>query len=187
MIEFLSNFLCEIGNVPELSGINHNDLRNSVDAILVKRLTQTNTLQPGRASHQTHIAITGQGINIFDTSETSCNVVNLRNNQMFSKNFVVRNNLILLSNNIELLRGNSYQGYSDVIDTYTNAAQTRRQNGDFQVEISYLTLDGEAFRSFRELLSANDYLVFLRKRGTFEFLCLAIPNVDLGRSTTIIL
>lgn len=185
MLEFLSNFLCQMGNRPELSGIDHNDISNSVDTIIVKRLTQTNTLQIGRDSHQTHIAITGDGMSTFDTSQTSNNVVDLTHNGRFIKDFVVRNELILLENNVNLLRGIDSQGYSNIINTYTNAAETVRQNGDIQVEISYLTLDGEDFKDFRYLLRPNDYLVFLRKRNTFEFLCLAIRNEQFGQSTVI--
>lgn len=187
MIEFLSNFLYQLGNREELTGIDHNNISNNVDTIIVKRLKQTNTLQYGRDSHQTHIAITGDGMSTFDTSQISCNVVDLRNNGRFAKNFVVRNEIILLENNINLLGGIPFEGYSNIINTYTHAAETIRQSGDVQVEISYLTLDGQDFINFRHLLCANDYLIFLRKRNTFEFLCLAIRGINLGESTVIIL
>ncbi|WP_236897760.1 hypothetical protein [Clostridium beijerinckii] len=185
MIEFLSNFLCQLGNRQDLTGIDHNHLANSIDTIIVKRLTQTNTVQDGRDSHQTHIAITGDSMSTFDTSEISSNVVDLSNNGRFRKNFVVRNEILLLENNINLLSGIPFTGYSNVINTYTHAAETMRQSGDVQVEISYLTLDGQDFINFRSLLRSNDYLIFLRKRDTFEFLCLAIRNVNLGESTVI--
>lgn len=48
--------------------VDHNNLSQSIDAIVVKRLSQTNTLIFGRDSHQTHLAITGEDMNIFDTN-----------------------------------------------------------------------------------------------------------------------
>lgn len=185
MIEFLSNFLYQLGNKEELTGIDHSNIENTVDTIIVKKLTQTNTLQYGRDSHQTHIAITGDGMSTFDTLQTSCNILDLSNNARFAKNFVVRNKIILLENNINLLKGIPFTGYSRVINTYTHAAETIRQSGDVQVEISYLTLDGLEFINFRYLLCADDYLIFLRKRNTFTFICLAIRNVNSGKSTVI--
>lgn len=189
MINVISNLLIQLGNDQRLTGVDHNNLLESIDAIVVKRLTQTNTLMSGRDSHQTHIAITGDDMNIFDTNAGSINVIDLRQNGRFAKDFVVRNYLIILENNFNLLRRIDFNAESSsIINSYTHAAETVRANGDIQVEISYLTLDEQHFRRLRELMNEGDYLVFLRKRGTYEFLCLAIPNsYNLGESRTIIL
>lgn len=189
MINVVRDLLVQLGNDQGLTGVNHNNLLASIDAIVVKRLTQTNTLMSGRESHQTHIAITGDDMNIFDTNVVSTNVIDLRQNGRFAKDFVVRNYLIMLENNFNLLRRIDFNAESsNIINSYTHAAETVRSNGDIQVEISYLTLDDWYFRNFRELMNAGDYLVFLRKRGTYEFLCLGIPSrYNLGESRTIIL
>ena len=39
--------------------------RNKYDGIIVKRLEASNTLDEGRSTNQTHIAITGEQMNIF--------------------------------------------------------------------------------------------------------------------------
>jgi hypothetical protein len=189
MLNTISRLLMQLGNNQSLTGIDHNNLLESIDAIVIKKLTQTNTLIEGRYSHQTHIAITGDEMGIFDTSENSVNVVDLRQNNRFVKDFVVRNHIIILENNFSLLEGRNLNAQrSNVINSYTHAAETVRANGDIQVEISYLTLDHDEFKKLRSLLQEGDYLVFLRKRNTFEFLCLAVPkNFNLGVSRTILL
>lgn len=189
MVDVICNLLIQLGNDQNLTGVNHNNLSQNIDAIVVKRLSQTNTLISGRDSHQTHLAITGEDMNIFDTNSGSINVVDLRQNNRFAKEFVVKNHLILLENNFNLLKGiSSNQERSNIIDSYTHAAETVRSNGDIQVEISFLTLDETYFKRLREMMNSGDYLVFLRKRNTYEFVCLAIPSrYNLGESGTIIL
>jgi len=189
MINIICNLLIQLGNDENLTGVNHNDLVGSIDSIVVKKLTQTNTLMQGRHSHQTHIAITGDDMNIFDTNQRSVNVVDLRQNGIFAKDFVVRNYLVILESNFNLLRAGCYnRECSNILNSYTHAAKTVRNSGDIQVEISYLTLDEKYFKMLRGLMNSGDYLVFLRKRNTYEFLCIAIPgSYDLGVSRTIIL
>jgi hypothetical protein len=101
----------------------------------------------------------------------------------------VKNHLTLLENNFKLLKGiSSNQERSNIIDSYTHAAKTVRSNGDIQVEISFLTLDETYFKRLREMMNSGDYLVFLRKRNTYEFVCLVIPSrYNLGAYGTIIL
>lgn len=62
----------------------------------------------------------------FDTLQDSCNIVDLGNNAKFEKNFIVRNKIILLQNNIDLLNGIPFTGYSRVINTYMHATETIR-------------------------------------------------------------
>lgn len=101
LLERIREYLRSYNNDMNQTGIDENNLERDIDRIVIKRLAETNTLENGKSGHQTHIAITGNSMNVFDTSEQSKNVIDLRNNRRFQKDFVVRNNLILLRDNFK--------------------------------------------------------------------------------------
>ena len=106
LYEILGHYLRLYGNNVTETGVNCDNIPGTVDRILIKTLAQTNTLNSqDKTGHQTHIAITGDEMDIFDTSEDSPNVVDLRHNGRFVKDFVVRNNIMLLSDNFRALGG----------------------------------------------------------------------------------
>ena len=181
MLNFFRNFLEHMGNDPHITQVDHYNLQQSLDGILVKKLTKTNTLINGRDSHQTHIAITGDEMNMFPWEITEPNVVDLRWNNNFKKNYVVRIYITLLENNIRYLRNENYSSnVSEIINTFTHTAKTTREDGSIQREISYLSLDDNNFKQLRYLLREDDYLAFLRKRDTQEYMCLGILNGEPG-------
>lgn len=177
--QFISEYLEALGNNPTETGIDHKNLNNSVDGYVLKELQETNTWDSGRSSHQTHIAITGSEMSLFPQyTKNTPGFVDLSNNGRFKKDFVIRIPIQLLENNLLFLknRTTTFKSFSNTINTYTHTAQTIRRSGDVQVEISYKTLDESNFIYFRNLLSTGCSIVFLKKKGKYEYLCLGIPN-----------
>lgn len=157
---------------------------NEYDGIIVKRLEASNTLDEGRTTNQTHIAISGEQMNMFPylmaDGYFKCDY-NDRDEKL-KKYFITQIPLYIYKDNIRYLADGEDGGicFDDEQSRCISASivRSRRKDQADQVQLSLTTIDDPAFVSFRKLLHTGDYLVILKHKEKLFYDCVGIKASD---------
>lgn len=157
--------------------------KNEYDGIIVKRLEASNTLDEGRTTNQTHIAISGEQMNIFPylmaDGYFECEYDN--RDEQLKKYFITQIPLYLHKENTDYLGAdNSDINYDGNESVCVNASivRSRRKAQSDQVQLSLTTVDDKSFVVFRKLLHTGDYLVLLKHKESLEYDCIGVKATD---------
>lgn len=154
------------------------------DGIMVKRLEASNTLDEGRTSNQTHIAISGEQMNMFPylmaDGYFKCNYDD--RDEQLKKYFITQIPLYLYKDNISYLSAGeeskiAFDG-NESRCVHASIVRSRRKEQADQVQLSLTTLDDQAFVTFRKLLHIGDYLVLLKHKEKLLYDCIGIKAAD---------
>ena len=152
----------------------------SYDGIFVKKLEASNTLDEGRTTNQTHIAVTGEQMNMFPylMADGYFNCSYEDRDDGLKKYFVTQIPFVLHKSNVDMLAGGepvqiAFLG-EDKVAAKASIMRSRRKDQTDQVQLSLTTADDASFIVFRKMLHAGDYLVLLKKRELFEYDCFGI-------------
>lgn len=148
---------------------------NNYDGIIIKKLETTNTLDDGRNSKQTHIAITGRQMDIFPYLKSDGYYYN--NDSSLKKYFILQIPVIIKKENINYLNPQINKSSEDIL-TYTSVLRSRRVNQADQIQVSLINMDGEKFIDFRRLIHSGDYLIILKKERKFEYEFYGVKSKD---------
>lgn len=152
------------------------------DGILVKRLEASNTLDEGRTTNQTHIAITGEQMDIFPylTADGYFNCDYDERDEKLKKYFIMQVPLRLYKSNVDSLVGDGntpadlYFADDKMLQAKVSIVRSRRKAQTDQVQLSLTTIDDPAFVAFRRLIHAGDYIVILKHREKLDYDCFGI-------------
>lgn len=156
-------------------------LNDSFDAVLMKKLSKTNTITHSDSDGQTHIAFTGEQMDIFPYLQNYNYLEKPDWDPSFKRRFVFKLPVILPTNNLSYLRGEKIEKESSIIECFTTSARSRRKNQGPQIEISYLREDSIDFINFRKLLYTDDYLIILKYKKQLNYLFLGIKSGDVEK------
>lgn len=152
------------------------------DGIAVKKLLASNTLDEGRTTNQTHLAITGSQMDIFPYLRSEGYLTGNEDvpDEYLKKYFVGKIPVDLYSSNIEYLSGGEETGilFQDgKRRTNTSIIRSKRNEQADQIQVSLLNFDGPDFVTFRRLLHIGTYMIILKKKGAllYDFFGV-IPN-----------
>jgi len=156
---------------------------NEYDGIIVKRLEASNTLDEGRTTNQTHIAISGEQMNIFPylmaDGYFECEYDN--RDEQLKKYFITQIPIYLYKENTDYLgddtSGINYDGNESVC-VNASIVRSRRKAQSDQVQLSLTTIDDKSFVVFRKLLHTGDYLVLLKYKERLEYDCIGVKASD---------
>lgn len=154
------------------------------DGIIVKRLEASNTLDEGRTTNQTHIAISGEQMNMFPylmaDGYFKCNYD--ERDEQLKKYFITQIPLYIYKDNINYLSGGVESGIvfegSESRSVRASIVRSRRKEQADQVQLSLTTIDDQAFVTFRKMLHTGDYLVLLKHKEKLFYDCIGIKSVD---------
>ena len=152
------------------------------DGIAVKRLEASNTLDEGRTTNQTHIAITGEQMDIFPylMADGYFNCAYDVRDEQLKKYFITQIPLRLYRSNVEALAGQGHipEGMrfdgGAMIQARASIVRSRRKSQTDQVQLSLTSIDDPAYVAFRRLLHAGDYMVILKHREKLDYDCYGI-------------
>lgn len=150
------------------------------DGVIVKKLEPSNTLDEGRTTNQTHIAITGAQMDIFPylTAQGYFNCEYADRDDSLKKYFIAQVPLRLYRSNIETLSDNLGSSFVFNAENYcrvfASLVRSRRNGAADQMQMSLTSLDHESFVAFRKLLHAGDVLVILKISGQLEYDCFGV-------------
>ena len=146
---------------------------DNYDGVIIKKLAASNTLDAGRTTNQTHIAITGTQMDIFPYlcadgyfyDENKVADVDLK------KYFVVRVPVTLYESNLNHLgyEGHDFSFNNGVLHTATSVVRSKRGGQADQLQVSMLDMDGEHFVAFRKLLHEGYYFVLLKHKAMMSY------------------
>ena len=158
------------------------------DGIIVKRLEASNTLDAGRTTNQTHIAISGEQMNMFPylMADGYFNCSYDDRDEQLKKYFITQIPLYIYEKNIMYLSsGNendiAFEG-NDKKFVRTSIVRSRRKEQADQVQLSLTTIDDRDFVAFRKLLHTGDYLVLLKHKEELFYDCIGIKAKDVKRA-----
>lgn len=154
------------------------------DGIMVKRLEASNTLDEGRTTNQTHIAISGEQMNMFPylmaDGYFKCNYDD--RDEQLKKYFITQIPLYIYKNNISYLSAGGESGIifdgSESRCVRASIVRSRRKEQADQVQLSLTTIDDQAFVTFRKMLHTGDYLVLLKHKEKLFYDCIGIKAAD---------
>lgn len=155
--------------------------REEFDGIIVKKLEASNTLDEGRTTNQTHIAVTGQQMDIFPYLRADGYFNDIESDTELKKYFITQIPLTLTESNIKYLDPeHSDAGIvfnSGIKKSHTSVIRSKRKKQADQIQVSLINFDGEDFVTFRKMLHAGSYLIILKKKQQLDYCAFGIiPN-----------
>ena len=145
---------------------------NDYDGLIIKKLEASNTLDDNRTTNQTHIAITGNQMDIFPYLRSDGYFNNIESDATFKKYFITQVPMFLYESNIKYLSGDNQTEifFSDAKKkSCTSIVRSRRKNQADQIQVSLINFDGEDFVSFRKMIHAGSYLIIMKKKTQFSY------------------
>ena len=157
---------------------------NEYYGILVKRLEASNTLDEGRTTNQTHIAISGEQMNMFPylMADGYFNCDYSEKDEQLKKYFITQIPLYIYQDNISYLEADEKSGI--IFDenkkscVCASVVRSRRKEQADQVQLSLITSDDVDFVKFRKLLHTGDFLVILKHKERLSYDCIGIRAAD---------
>lgn len=148
------------------------------DGLIVKRLASSNTLDEGRRTNQTHIAITGEQMDIFPNLSADGYFYDDGTivNDDLKKYFVLKVSVLLNRKNCEYLGINNLMSSDAYIQTDMCIYRSKRANQSDQLQLSLLNYDGDDFKEFRKHLHKDDYFILLKYCSSMRYLACGIKN-----------
>lgn len=154
---------------PYLSNYNY-------DGIIVKKLEASNTWDSDRTTKQTHIAITGEQMDIFPylTSEGYFNCDYSEKDDILKKFFVTMIPVSLHKENLDYL-GIDVSNI-DKFNTLSCVIRSRRDGAADQIQFALPTYDDNLFILYRQHLHTGDYLIILKRKNELLYDSVAIKG-----------
>lgn len=157
---------------------------NEYDGIMVKRLEASNTLDEGRTTNQTHIAISGDQMNMFPylmaDGYFKCDYDD--RDEQLKKYFITQIPLYIYRDNISHMSDSAESGIifgeNESKCVHASIVRSRRKEQADQVQLSLITNDDQDFVTFRKLLHTGDYLVLLKYKEKLLYDCIGIKSAD---------
>ena len=154
-------------------------LKSECDGFIVKELKASNTLDEGRTTNQTHIAITGEQMDLFPYIRAVGYFDNEYNNQdpNLKKYYVLQIPVYLHQDNLIYLGYNCNEHEKKV---YASVVRSRRDGAADQIQMSMINLDSPDFVSFRKYCHTNDFLIILKRKSEvlYDFYVIKAENVS---------
>ena len=170
------NFNQAIAAIAEiLEGTGTHINTQNYDGIIVKKLEASNTLDEGRTTNQTHIAITGEQMDIFPYIRSSGYFDN--DDAELKKYFIPQLPVKLFDSNIPYLAGEPVTDITFTNGTKlsaTSVVRSKRQNQADQIQVSLINFDNPDFITFRRMMNTGSYLVILKEKQRFEYAAFGI-------------
>ena len=154
---------------PFLSSFNY-------DGIIVKKLEPSNTWDSDRTTKQTHIAITGEQMDIFPylSSEGYFNCTYSDKDDVLKKYFITMIPIFLHKENLSYLNADVSTFTS--LKTFSCVIRGRRDGAADQIQFALPTYDEKLFILFRQHIHAGYYLVLLKRKNEFLYDAVAVKD-----------
>ena len=151
---------------------------NDYDGLIVKELKASNTLDDNRTTNQTHIAITGDQMDMFPyiRADGYFETEYYRQDNDLKKYFVAQIPAYLHKENIEYL---GYDRWSSDKKVYISIVRSKRDGAADQIQISMINMDSAEFVEYRKNIHEGDYLIILKqeKKLVYDVYCVRKTDV----------
>lgn len=144
------------------------EINDDYDGFIVKELKASNTLDENRSTKQTHIAITGNQMDLFPyvRAEGYFEKTYSEADKDLKKYFVLQIPVFFDLANVRYLGGDD--SIADV-KAYASVVRSRRDEAADQMQLSIINLDSKNFISFRKLCHTNYFLLILKRKNELVY------------------
>ena len=143
------------------------------DGAIIKKLEASNTLDDGRTTNQTHIAITGVQMDIFPYLRADGYFNDAHSDADLKKYFIPQIPVCIHQSNYDYLGGNAADDglvfANGIIEGKTSVVRSKRKNQADQIQVSLINFDSADFVAFRHLLHSGSYLILLKRAKQFKY------------------
>ena len=141
------------------------------DGMIVKRLEVSNTLDKGRTTNQSHIAITGSQMNMFPYLRADGYFTENYNEQdsELKKYLVAQIPTYLHKENVDYLGSEEKLFEGDTLKVYISIVRSRRNGAPDQIQMFMERMDSPEYKSYRKLVHAGSYMIMLKRKEEFEY------------------
>ena len=149
------------------------------DGVIVKKMEASNTLDEGRTTNQTHIAITGAQMDVFPYLRADGYFDS--DDGVLKKYFVPQIPVTIYESNYKYLSGQDIVTDISFEDgkkrSKTSVVRSKRKNAADQIQVSLINMDGPEFVAFRKQIHTGTYWILLKRKNQFEYDTFAVvPN-----------
>ena len=163
-----------------LSRIGSDIVIDDYDGLIVKKLPQSNTLDEGRTSNQTHIAITGNQMNIFPYvySDGYFNVEYEQRDDDLKKYFTTQIPIYLHKENVTYLSPDANLFSEKKRLVYVSVVRSRRNEAADQVQLSIINMDSTDYVNYRKLVHAGTFMILLKRKQQLFYDLFSVKQED---------
>lgn len=150
------------------------------DGVIVKRLEASNTLDDDRTTNQTHIAITGEQMDLFPYVradgyfETDYN----KKDSDLKKYFIAQIPVFLHKENVEYLDVMAKLFAENEKLVHVSIVRSRRNNAADQVQMSMINIDSPVYVNYRKLVHAKSYMILLKRKQKLLYDLYTVKETD---------
>ena len=151
------------------------------DGIIVKKLEASNTLDKGRTTNQSHIAITGNQMDMFPYVRADGYFENDYDDKddELKKYYVAQIPIFIHKDNIDYIDCNVNIGDDDEKKVYASIVRSRRKGSTDQIQMSITHMDSKDFVEFRRAVHTGSYIVILKRKKQLLYDIFAVREEDI--------
>lgn len=148
------------------------------DGLIVKKLEASNTLDTGRTTKQSHIAITGPQMDLFPyvRADGYFEVEYDKEDPELKKYFVAQIPAYLHKDNVNYINGDNAMADDELV--HISIVRSRRNNAADQIQMSMTYMDSPKFIEFRRSVHAGSYLIILKRTKELLYDVFAVKPGD---------
>lgn len=153
---------------------------DNYDGLIVKKLESSNTLDEGRTTNQTHIAITGNQMDLFPyvRADGYFEVQYDQEDASLKKFFVAQIPVYLHKENAKYLDP-SISIFSDEEHlVHVSIVRSRRKDAADQIQMSMTNIDSPDYVAYRKIVHAKSYMVLLKRKEKLFYDLYCIKEAD---------
>ena len=150
------------------------------DGLIVKRLESSNTLDKGRTTKQSHIAITGAQMDMFPyvRADGYFEVDYDKEDTELKKYFVAQIPVYLHKENVSYL-----DSEADIISeneqlVHVSIVRSRRKDAADQIQMSMTYMDTPEYVEYRRIVHAGSYMILLKKKSKLIYDLYSVKSED---------
>ena len=150
------------------------------DGVIVKKLEASNTLDEGRATNQTHIAITGVQMDLFPyvRADGYFEAEYNKKDADLKKYFIAQIPVYLHKENVSYLDDKAELFTEDEKLVYVSIVRSRRNNAADQVQMSMTNIDSPVYVKYRKLAHAKSYMILLKRKQELLYDLYTVKETD---------
>lgn len=176
--------------ISAINKISHLDLNsNDYDAVICRVMRQSNLVKHnGKHTHQSHIAITGDAMDLFPAIWIRNYQSNNGNSQVGVKSFYyLVLPVTLYKENIKYSQSNEIDlkdfKNEDTVTTYMSVKLSLRATESRQIELGNTTQSKPLFKKFRSIFQENDILIIAKEKQRLKYCAFIIRAADNSSDT----
>lgn len=150
-----------------LKNIGTNIVEENYDGLIVKKLESSNTLDKGRTTKQSHIAITGAQMDMFPyvRADGYFEVEYEKEDSELKKYFVAQIPVYLHKENVSYLDSDTELFSESEKLVHISIVRSRRNGAADQIQMSMTYMDTPTYVDYRRIVHAGSYMILLKRKS----------------------